>query len=71
MKHVRDEDWDMNNLVNVLTNRRPDEKCISYVESHDQALVGDKTLAMWLFDAVRMLLKKNSVIIFSRKYTRI
>jgi len=51
MKHVRDEDWDMGQLVNVLTNRRNDEKCIAYVESHDQALVGDKTIAQWLFDS--------------------
>lgn len=33
-----------------LSNRRYNEKCISYVESHDQAIVGDKTTSMWLFD---------------------
>lgn len=33
-----------------MTNRRHGEKCISYCESHDQALVGDKTLAFWLMD---------------------
>ena len=33
-----------------MTNRRHLENCIAYTECHDQALVGDKTLAMWLFD---------------------
>lgn len=41
----------MSTLVHTLTNRRYDEKCIAYVECHDQALVGDKTISMWLFDA--------------------
>ena len=61
MKHVRDEEWDMGHLVNVLTNRRTDEKCIAYVESHDQALVGDKTLAQWLFDEVKYFIKREFV----------
>ena len=34
-----------------MLNRRTHEKTIAYAESHDQALVGDKTLSMWLFDA--------------------
>ncbi len=50
MKEVRDEDWDMGNIIHTLTNRRYGEKCIAYAESHDQAIVGDKTLSMWLFD---------------------
>ena len=33
-----------------MTNRRWKEKCIGYAESHDQALVGDKTISMWLFN---------------------
>ena len=37
-------------LVHTLTNRRYTEKCIAYAESHDQALVGDKTIAFWLMD---------------------
>lgn len=45
LKHQKDEDWDLGNIVHTLTNRRHGEKCISYCESHDQALVGDKTLA--------------------------
>ena len=51
LKEVIDEDWDMGNIVQNLTNRRYKEKVIAYSESHDQALVGDKTLAFWLMDA--------------------
>nr|XP_020501966.1 1,4-alpha-glucan-branching enzyme [Labrus bergylta] len=50
LKEFKDEDWDMGNIVHTLTNRRYGEKCIAYAESHDQALVGDKTLAFWLMD---------------------
>ena len=46
-----DENWDMGNLVFTMENRRYGEKCIAYAESHDQALVGDKTTAFWLMDA--------------------
>lgn len=52
MKETKDDDWDMANIVHMLTNRRYGEKCIGYAESHDQAIVGDKTLSMWLFDKV-------------------
>lgn len=41
----------MGHITFTLINRRFDEKVIAYVESHDQALVGDKTIAMWVFDA--------------------
>jgi len=44
VKDIRDEDWPMGQLWHELTNRRSDEKTISYSESHDQALVGDQTL---------------------------
>lgn len=44
VKDVPDEDWHMGHLWYELTNRRRDEKTISYNESHDQALVGDQTL---------------------------
>ena len=50
LKEVKDENWAMGNLIFTLTNRRWNEKCIAYVESHDQCIVGDKSLAMWLFD---------------------
>ncbi|KAF7016639.1 hypothetical protein CFC21_030196 [Triticum aestivum] len=45
-----DEAWEMGNIVHTLTNRRWLEKCVTYAESHDQALVGDKTIAFWLMD---------------------
>jgi len=51
LKEKQDEEWDMGNLVFTLTNRRHGEKTIAYAESHDQALVGDKSLLMWLVDA--------------------
>lgn len=50
LKHLSDDEWDLGNIVFTLTNRRHGEKCISYCESHDQALVGDKTIAFWLMD---------------------
>jgi len=48
---VPDEDWEMACLWAELTNRRADEKTIGYVESHDQALVGGKTMIFELIDA--------------------
>ncbi len=51
LKETRDEDWDMNKLWYELTGRRPQEKNIGYCESHDQALVGDKTIMFRLCDA--------------------
>ena len=50
LKEYKDEDWNMGNVVHTLTNRRWMERTIAYAESHDQALVGDKTLAFWLMD---------------------
>jgi 1,4-alpha-glucan branching enzyme len=50
LKEKADEDWDFGNICFTLTNRRHLEKSIAYAESHDQALVGDKTLAFWLMD---------------------
>ena len=47
---MTDEEWNMGNLVHTLTNRRYGEAAIAYAESHDQALVGDKTIAFWLMD---------------------
>jgi 1,4-alpha-glucan branching enzyme len=50
LKHTSDENWNIHELYWTLTNRRWKERTISYAESHDQALVGDKTLAFWLMD---------------------
>lgn len=51
IKERKDEDWKPSSLFWELTNRRADEKNVSYCESHDQALVGDKTLIFRLIDA--------------------
>ena len=51
IKECRDEDWKPSSIFWELTNRRQDEKTISYAESHDQALVGDKTIIFRLIDA--------------------
>ena len=51
IKEKSDEDWSVSGIWWELTNRRADEKTISYVESHDQALVGDKTVIFRLVDA--------------------
>ena len=51
LKHSKDEDWEFGKIVHTLTDRRWKEATIAYCESHDQALVGDKTLAFWLMDA--------------------
>lgn len=45
-----DERWNMHQLWHELTTHRPGEKRVGYVESHDQALVGDKTLIFRLAD---------------------
>ncbi|MCD7971914.1 MAG: alpha amylase C-terminal domain-containing protein [Candidatus Azobacteroides sp.] len=51
LKEKKDEDWRPSSIWWELTNRREDERTISYAESHDQALVGDKTIIFWLIDA--------------------
>ena len=51
LKDIRDEDWNMNALWHEMTTRRPQEKVIGYCESHDQALVGDKTIIFRMADA--------------------
>ncbi|GJM62323.1 alpha amylase C-terminal domain-containing protein [Persicobacter diffluens] len=50
LKHKNDEDWNVQELWSVMTNRRYQERSIAYAESHDQAIVGDKTVAFWLMD---------------------
>ena len=44
IKERPDETWNVGEMFYELTNRRPNEKTISYAESHDQALVGDQTI---------------------------
>ena len=51
VRDVRDEDWDIFQMWCSMCMRRPGENTVAYVESHDQALVGDKTLIFRLADA--------------------
>ena len=51
IKELRDEEWKPSSMFWEVKNRRADEKTISYCESHDQALVGDKTIIFRLVDA--------------------
>ena len=50
LKEKRDEEWHVGDLFYELTNKREEEHTISYAESHDQALVGDKTIFFRLVD---------------------
>lgn len=50
LKEVPDEEWNIWEMWDVMTNRLPEVKTVAYAESHDQALVGDKTLAFRLMD---------------------
>ena len=50
IKEYSDETWDVGNIFYELTSKRMDEKVVSYAESHDQALVGDKTIIFRLID---------------------
>jgi len=51
IKESKDEFWDIDKLWVELSGRRPKEKTVGYAESHDQALVGDKTIMFRLCDA--------------------
>ena len=51
IKEQKDEDWKPSSIFWEVKNRRADEKTVSYCESHDQALVGDKTIIFRLIDA--------------------
>ena len=51
VKELRDEDWDIGKMWGDMCLRRPGENTVAYVESHDQALVGDKTMIFRLADA--------------------
>jgi 1,4-alpha-glucan branching enzyme len=50
LKEKSDEQWNLGQIYTTMLNRRQHEKHIGYAESHDQALVGDKTIAFWLMD---------------------
>lgn len=66
LKDIPDEQWDIWQMWDMMTNRLPDVKTVAYCESHDQALVGDKTIAFrlmdkWMYTAMDRLTK--SVVI--------
>lgn len=66
LKEKKDEEWSMGDMWHTLTNRRYGEPHVAYCESHDQALVGDKTLAFRLMDAEmywKMAVDQQSLII--------
>ena len=50
IKEQQDQDWNVGHLFHELTTHRLEEKVVSYVESHDQAMVGDKTVIFRLID---------------------
>jgi len=66
IKEKKDEDWDMGDLYHQLTNKRDDEHTISYAESHDQAMVGDKTIIFRLIDShmyTSMQITDNNIVV--------
>lgn len=66
IKDQKEEEWSMGNLWHTLTNRRYGEPHIAYCESHDQALVGDKTIAFRLMDSEmywNMDVKSRSIVV--------
>jgi 1,4-alpha-glucan branching enzyme len=50
LKEVPDERWNIWEIWNILTDRLPEVHTVAYAESHDQAMVGDKTIAFRLMD---------------------
>lgn len=66
LKEKKDEEWSMGDMWHTLTNRRYGEPHVAYCESHDQALVGDKTLAFRLMDAEmywKMAVDQQSLVV--------
>ena len=62
IKELPDEQWNVSELYHELTSKRSDEKTVSYAESHDQALVGDKTIIFRLLDKdMYFFMNKDSV----------
>ena len=66
IKEKTDEEWDMGELYYQLINKRNDEHTISYAESHDQAMVGDKTIIFRLIDKhmyTSMQITDNNIVV--------
>ena len=67
--NIKDENWDIGNIIYTLTNRRYNEKYVEYSESHDQSFVGNYSLSSLLFGEERfwnMSNKSPETIIISR-----
>ncbi|MFH1936144.1 MAG: alpha-amylase family glycosyl hydrolase [Bacteroidota bacterium] len=66
LKEKRDEEWNLHELWHILNDRLPNVQTVAYCESHDQALVGDQTIAFRLMQAeiyFKMSTRDESVII--------
>lgn len=50
LKDQSDEEWNLWEMWSVMTNRLPGVRTVAYAESHDQAMVGDQTIAFRLMD---------------------
>ncbi len=51
LKDQPDEEWNVREMWHIMNNRLPDVNTIAYCESHDQALVGDQTIAFRLMQS--------------------
>jgi 1,4-alpha-glucan branching enzyme len=66
LKEEKDEAWDMGAFWHIMTNRLPEVKTVAYCESHDQALVGDQTIAFRLMQSeiyFKMSRKDQSLVV--------
>ena len=66
LKEKKDEEWNLHDLWHVMNDRLPDVKTVAYCESHDQALVGDQTIAFRLMQSeiyFKMSRESESLII--------
>jgi 1,4-alpha-glucan branching enzyme len=66
LKEKKDEEWNIGELWDLMSNRLPGVKTVAYAESHDQALVGDQTIAFRLMQAeiyFKMSLKDESIVV--------
>jgi 1,4-alpha-glucan branching enzyme len=66
LKEQSDEEWDLGGIWHVLTDRLPGVKTVAYCESHDQALVGDQTIAFRLMESeiyFKMNIRDQSIVV--------
>jgi len=60
MMNIKDEDWNIGNILYTLTDRRENEKHISYAESHDQSFIGNYSLSALLLGNERFWNMSNN-----------